>query len=757
MKKRYLFAFALFFAAGLAVSVYCDFDLDRNMKLASLAAVLGLTCVLGLLSHRFTASLFACVGLISSLFYLQAYTRILVNPLCKLANHTYVISAEVCDYAVHYDDMQCIEARVDCSALGIDYPFSTFDTLLYLPETSEPLEPGDQIRVTAGFYIPEFAEGYDRARSLAAKGYYVRASSLKFVESEDFCFEISSCGQTPARYVPLVLAQRWKNEISKRFDARESGFMISLLLGDKSCINERDYQNLQKSGLSHIVAVSGMHLMFLVAFLTQVFGKRLGTFLSIPAVLFFACMAGNTPSVMRASIMVIAAGISFLLMDEADSLTVLALSLLILLFQNPYSIASTSLQLSYLSTLGLMLYAGRIQTFLHKPFVGMKRPLRKVVSIITAAISCSCCALLFTTPVLLLTFGYVTILSPLSNLLTLSIVSLLFILGLFFCVISMFAPAWSTVLVPVAAALSRYILLVSEKCAELWWGILEPNSFYAVLAILSICLISVVMIGHKHSKPKFTLPALCVILILAVYHNAQTIQNTTTITVHSVGGGQMISVAAGRDTLSLIDCGSGSNRDAVEILSAYMSWNGFDRIDQLILTAVDKTHARGLEDLLDRYPISKIVIPNNLQPNDFVNAALETIELSGIPYVQWEYNGERTYTLSGVSCNLIGGTNRKLGVRLNTDEGSILILHSFTQKMLDELLARTELKGDILILSPGNLEKQDLLKSALDQIAPKQIIFPAGADSVASRLYGVQTRNTYLEGEIVFRTTRIME
>ena len=43
MKKRYLFAFALFFAAGLAVSVYCDFDLDRNMKLASLAAVLGLT------------------------------------------------------------------------------------------------------------------------------------------------------------------------------------------------------------------------------------------------------------------------------------------------------------------------------------------------------------------------------------------------------------------------------------------------------------------------------------------------------------------------------------------------------------------------------------------------------------------------------------------------------------------------------------------------------------------------------------------
>ena len=755
MKKRYLFAFALFFAIGLSVSVYCDFD--RNTELTLLLAVLGATCAIGLLSHRLAASLFACVGLISSLFYFQAYTRILVDPIYKLADHTFVISAEVCDYAVFYDDMQCIRARIDCSELGIDYPFSTFDTLLYLPETAEELKPGDQIRVTAGFYIPEFAEGYDRARSLAAKGYHVRASSLKYVESEDFCFEITFCDQTPARYVPLVLAKRWKDEIMNQFDAREGGFMVSLLLGDKSCMEEVDYQNLRKSGLSHIAAVSGMHLMFLVAFLTQVFGKRLGTFLSIPAVLFFACMAGNTPSVTRASIMVIAAGISFLLMDEADSLTVLALSLLILLFQNPYSIASTSLQLSYLSTLGLLLYAGRIQVFLYKPFTGINRPLRNVVSSIIAAISCSCCALLFTTPVLLLTFGYITILSPLSNLLTLSIVSLLFIVGLFFCMISMFAPVFNAVLVPIASALSRYILLVSEKCAELWWGILEAHSSYAVLAITAACLVPAAMIWHKRCKPKFTLPALCVILIVAVYYNAQTIQNTTTITVHPVGNGQMISVAAGRDTLSLIDCGSGSNRDAVEILSEYMSWNSFDRIDQLILTSVDKTHARGLENLLDCYPISKIVIPNNLQNNDFVNAALEMIELSAIPYEQWDCDGESAYTLSGISCNLIGGTDRKLGIRLNTDQGSILILHSFTQKMQDELLASMDLKGDILILSPSNLEKQDLLKSALNEIAPKQIIFPAGADSVASRLYGVQTRNTYQEGEIVFRTTRMME
>ena len=694
MGKRYLFFFALFFAGGLAYAA--AFGLGRGGMLL-LAGVLAALLGLGVLLRRLPVSLAAASGLALGLAFFAGYTQLLVAPLQQLENAAREVSAVVCAYPDQYEDSQRVEIRVDASASGIDYP---------LP---------------------------------------------------DYVFEVTPADSVPLRYLPLALAERWKENILSALDAREGGFLISLLLGDRSKMSTADYQNLKKAGLSHIVAVSGMHLMFLVAFLTQIFGKRWGTILSVPVVLFFACMAGNSPSVMRAGIMTIAAAASFLLMDETDSLTILAFSLMVLLLHNPYSIGSTSLQLSYLSTLGLLLYAGRVRGFLDRPFSGLPKPLRKRISALTAAVSCSFCSLLFTTPVLLLTFGYVTLLSPLSNLLTLGVVSLLFLLGFLFSVLSMATGCLTPLFVPALTVLVRYILFVCEGCAGLWAGVVYWDSIYAKIAIVVACLLSAAIIFHKYSRPKFTLPLLCVILVVTVFQNARTVQNTTTITVHPVGNGQMITVAAGRDTLSVIDCGCSSTRDAAETLGEYMLWNGFESVDTLVLTAVDKSHARSLETLLLTYPIGRIVLPDHLQENAFTGSMLEAMEASGVPYEQWTAAGESAYPMEGVACSLIGGTDRKLGVRLKLDDGDFLTMHSFTQKMMDELLRTTLMQSDFLVLSPGNLEKPKLLKYALETMKPELIVFPAGADTVASKLYGIPTRSTYLEGEITFQTTRIME
>jgi hypothetical protein len=104
-------------------------------------------------------------------------------------------------------------------------------------------------------------------------------------------------------------------------------------------------------------------------------------------------------------------------------------------------------------------------------------------------------------------------------------------------------------------------------------------------------------------------------------------------------------------------------------------------------------------------------------------------------------------------CSLIGGTDRKLGVRLETDCGDLLILHSFTQKMMDEMLRKIPLRADILVLSPANVENVKLLEKALCTIAPNEIIFPSGGDYIASELFEIPTHNTYLEGDIVFYYT----
>lgn len=749
MRKRYLCFFTIFFAASLAIITGEWFD-TVPIFIWIAGACLG-AVVIATVLRRARMALCCLLGFLAGILVYHAYTDYLVKPLYDLDGTTQVIYAEVCDYPDLYEDSQRVEVKVDAKASNISYPKRTFSSLIYLPHTEEVLKPGDEIQVTASFYIPSYSDGFDRKSYQAAQGRFIQASSTK--EIDDFVFHVSACEKIPLRYYPGKFAETWKTDLLDQFDPQTGGFLTSLLLGDRSALSDHDYINLKKSGLSHIIAVSGMHLMILVAFATRIFGKKFGTILSIPIVLLFACMAGNTPSVMRAAIMVIAAAIAFLAMDEFDALTVLAFSLLLLLLYNPYSIASVSLQLSYLSTLGLMLYADRVETFFMYPFRELPAPLRKIISYVTTAVSCSLCATLFTTPVLVYTYGYVTLISPISNLLTIGLISICFLGGLLFCLF----PFLGKALVPCVTGCVKYILAVADQCADLWPLILDWKGIYAKSAVIIVCLIIIVILLGKRTRPKFTLPVLCAILILCIYQNAKIVETSLTTTIHAVGNGQMITVASGRESVILIDCGSGSNRNAVEILNEYMIWNDFKEIDQIILTAVDKTHARAFLDVIECFPVRKVILPSGLQENEFTQSVLQELRERQIPYTQWETEGENDFNLEGYDISLIGGTDRKLGVRLLTDSGDLLVLHSFTQKMLDQLLQKQILTADQLVLSASNIEDVNLLKQALNDIEPEVIIFPAGGDYVASKLYDIPTRNTYLEGDIKFYSTRKME
>ena len=746
--KRYLCFFTVFFALMLGVSVKIE---HVAIIWPAIAVISSIILLCSFIFRKKLLGLFCCLGILTGVLFYSAFTGVIVEPLYSLNGETYAVYAEICNYPEIYEDSQRAEIRIDTKQSEIQYFKPWFNTLIYLPLTSESLEPGDRIHVTTKFYIPTLSEGFDKKSYQASQGRFIHASSTGI--EDDFVFEVVQCDRIPVRYLPVALAMKWKTQFNTIFEPRIAGFMTSLVLGDRSGLSDMDYINLKKSGLSHIVAVSGMHLTFLVAFLTKIFGKHFGTIISVPVLLFFSCMAGNTPSVMRALIMVAAASISFLFMDEIDSLTVLALSLMILLLHNPYSIANVGLQLSYLSTLGLMLYSDRINYYLNRPFNNFPLIIRKTLSWVSSAIACSLSAMIFTSPILLYTFGYVSLVSPLSNLAVLGVVSLVFVCGIISCVF----PFISSILaVPIQFG-AECILMVAEKCADIWWLILDWYGMYAKIALI-IGFVCVLTILHaKYSKPKFTLPILCVILGLCIRMNALEIEATVKTTIHAVGDGQMITVASGRDSVVLIDCGSGSNRKADDVLAEYMIWNDFDEIDLLIFTAVDKTHARAFSSVSEQYPINHMIIPSNLQNNDFTASVFEQIQRRDIPVTEWTSEGENELSGYPLNCSLIGGTNRKLGVHLHTHSGDLLILHSFTQKMMDELLQQVPLRTDLIVLSPNNLENTNLLKNGLSALSPTEIIFPAGGDYIASKLYGIPTRNTYLEGEIVFYSDREME
>ena len=113
-----------------------------------------------------------------------------------------------------------------------------------------------------------------------------------------------------------------KEQIQVLFRGSAAGFMTAILTGDRGKVSEEAYAALSEAGLSHILAVSGMHCSFFMAvvgFLVQ--NRRLQALLGIPLLGFYAALTGGSPSVLRACVMLSLPMIAVLVQRENDGPT----------------------------------------------------------------------------------------------------------------------------------------------------------------------------------------------------------------------------------------------------------------------------------------------------------------------------------------------------------------------------------------------------------------------------------------------------
>ena len=488
--------------------------------------------------------------------------------------------------------------------------------------------------------------------------------------------------------------------------------------------------------------------MFLVGLIYQLFSRKIGVLVSFIAILFFIPMAGASPSIIRAGIMATLSGIAFLFGRESDGQTSLGAALLVLLCINPYALFSLSLELSFLSTFGILRYAGRLEhTLFGKLYVLIPGHIgKKFAHAFGAAASCSLCAMLFTTPILVSAFGYITLLSIPTNLMILGVISIIFGLGVFFCLF----PFLTGVLVHVLVPLIDYVFWCAQTLGTQHWGILYWEETSGRLAVLSILLLIVLILAHRYVYPKISIPLCCCFLIATTGYAYYLHSNTTRVTLHAVGDGQMISVIDGFDSMSLIDCGCASNQDGMAILRETMNWYGFSELDSVILTAVDKAHARNIAQVLTEIPVAHCILPNHVKESETLTALTQAAEQTGITLTVWEKAGESAYPLSGIAqTTLIGGIDRKLGVRLADGDFELLTLHSMTQNMLDALLTSTPLQSDRVVLD-NSFEKQDYLQRALEQLQPNEIILSTGYGA-SDTLFDIPVRSTNLVGDLTWK------
>ncbi len=177
-------------------------------------------------------------------------------------------------------------------------------------------------------------------------------------------------------------------EVAKEILPKETSSLVTgILIGEKNDISEEITNAFSKASISHILAISGTHVSYIILGITYILTKskvpkRKSYLCTICFLILFMFITRFSPSVVRASIMSILMIFAKIIHRKSDTLNSIALSLLIILIFNPFAIKDVGLELSYLGTLGIVLLNTPISKFLSK-YINEK--LAKILSITISA------------------------------------------------------------------------------------------------------------------------------------------------------------------------------------------------------------------------------------------------------------------------------------------------------------------------------------------------------------------------------------
>ena len=604
---RKLAAFAFSFSAAVFL---CNDILPQGfwLFLSGVFAAGAILCVFALRDKRRVLACLVCAGSAFGLLWMHTYDVIFYQPARELDDKTVRLTATVLDYPRERDYGWQVSARMEAES------GAAVNLILYTDEQGGELRPGDEIRSVVHFTLGAYSAAGEEINYYTAKGIFLWGQCYGTLD-------IHRPERIPAARWPAHLAFLLKNSIDEIFPEGAAAIVRAVVTGSRDKLTDQFTSSLERTGLSHTVAVSGMHLSCFAGILVMVLGRgrRSTAAIVIFWAILFSAVAGNTPSVSRAAVMIILLQLAPLFRRERDDATSLGLALMLLMLWNPYSAAHVGLQLSFAAVAGILMFSHPMQDNLCKVFrlttelsdPGAVRLFKRLGQGIVSVFSATVGSMVTTVPMTAIHFGTMSLIAPLTNLLTLWAVTGVFAAGLAAGVMGLLAPGVAEWLAAPVSWLADYIAWCSELFSGFAFAALPLDSIFyqGWLILVYILFLAAVLL---RGKKRYILPGCCLVsaLMLSVlsaylsYHSG-----AMTVTALDVGQGQSILVrCAGR--LALVDCGGDSYDDPGDIAADYIQSRGHGKLDFLILTHYHDDHANGVMQLLRRIPVGMLLVPD---------------------------------------------------------------------------------------------------------------------------------------------------
>ncbi|HWP52354.1 MAG TPA: ComEC/Rec2 family competence protein [Clostridia bacterium] len=305
---------------------------------------------------------------------------------------------------------------------------------------------------------------------------------------------------------PLTrLRVHWQQALSERAaalskDAQLSGVLSAILTGDRTRLSNDVTADFRGSGLSHILVVSGLHLILVSRLvgilLLRVFTPRRAGLLSLAFCWLFSLISGLGSSIIRAAVMLTLVHLAEVLNRRSDTLTSLMVAGLLMGLQSPYTLLSVSFLLSFGAVAGLSAFEKPLLNALQgpKPHSGMALRLLQSLSVGVAA-------QVGAAPVLIWFFGLIPLLGIIANLAAVWLIEPIMLLGLIALILSFVSPLLASITALPCNALLRLLLLIARIFSRLPGAQLGFTERWQTVWLLGSLFIVVLVLAKRPRAP----------------------------------------------------------------------------------------------------------------------------------------------------------------------------------------------------------------------------------------------------------------
>lgn len=506
--------------------------------------------------------------------------------------------------------------------------------------SSNVYQPGNILKV-AGTYEP-FQISRNQG-NFNEKEYY-RSKNISFrVYAQQ---EWKAVGKE-SRYGSFLqdLRKKLRESLKRSLPPKQAGVMANMALGDKSLLDRELKELYQSAGISHILAISGLHVSLIGMGVFRLLCRLrcpqgLSALLSAGMVYSFASLSGMELSTVRALLMFLLSMAAIATGYTYDSLTALSLSAAVQIWDNPFVLDYAGFLFSYGAVMGITVVAKvlRPQAPLAEEdkAAGKKmeavslfgKILRKAAGSMRETFLASACIQLATLPLSLYFYYECSCYSVAVNACILPFMGILLFLGICGAAAGCLAGILGKAILMPASLLLSFQEWICQKSLSLpGAALLTGKPPFLLILLYYLVLIAALCMFHYRRKQKWKLGiilALCALLF---------VRREKQFAVHilDVGQGDGIFIQTEAGGHFFIDGGSSDVKQVGRYrILPFLKSKGIPSIKGWIVSHADQDHISGLEELLEAgYPIESLILARGIVPDEACQNLLELAEKSG--------------------------------------------------------------------------------------------------------------------------------